>query len=257
MSQLLRARLIWHILCWNIRGINSAKKWPIVRDKIEESAASILCFQETKRTDFDRKFLKSFAPKRFDQFAFIPSDGASGGLLVVWASSRFMGQVLLQESFAIVISFTSTSSADSFILVNVYGPCEGVERENFVAWMFHLDIADDTHWILLGDFNFYRYTDSRNRPGANMEDMATFNEIINFLGLIELPIKGRCFTWSNMQSDPLLVQLDWFFTSPAWTLKYPNTTVRPLARPTSDHTPCVVSIGTSIPKAAVFRFENH
>ena len=33
--------------------------------------------------------------------------------------------------------------------------------------------------------------------------------------------------------------------------------VSPLARPTSDHVPCVVSIGTSIPKPAVFRFENH
>jgi hypothetical protein len=60
-----------------------------------------------------------------------------------------------------------------------------------------------------------------------------------------------------MQADPLLVQLDWFFTSTAWTLKFPNSVVTSLARPTSDHVPCVVSIGTSIPKAAVFRFENY
>jgi hypothetical protein len=99
--------------------------------------------------------------------------------------------------------------------------------------------------------------ENRNRDGANMTDIATFNEIISYLGLIELPIKGRAFTWSNMQMDPLLVQLDWFFTSTAWTLKFPNTMVNPLARPTSDHVPCVVSIGTSIPKAKVFRFENY
>ena len=30
-----------------------------------------------------------------------------------------------------------------------------------------------------------------------------------------------------------------------------------LARPTSDHVPYVVSVGTSIPKAEIFRFENH
>jgi hypothetical protein len=60
-----------------------------------------------------------------------------------------------------------------------------------------------------------------------------------------------------MQSDPLLVQHDWFFTSVAWTLKFPNTVVKPLAKPVSDHVPCVVSIGTSIPKPKVFRFENH
>jgi hypothetical protein len=25
---------------------------------------------------------------------------------------------------------------------------------------------------------------------------------------LELPFKGRAFTWSNMQDDPLVVQLD-------------------------------------------------
>jgi hypothetical protein len=60
-----------------------------------------------------------------------------------------------------------------------------------------------------------------------------------------------------MQLDPLLEQIDWFFTSSAWTIKYPKTLVNPLARPTSDHVPCVISIDTYIPKAQVFRFENH
>jgi hypothetical protein len=33
--------------------------------------------------------------------------------------------------------------------------------------------------------------------------------------------------------------------------------VNPLAKPTSDHVPCVVSIGTLIPKAKTFCFENY
>lgn len=41
-----------------------------------------------------------------------------------------------------------------------------------------------------------------------------------------------------------------------WTGDFPNTMVTPLARPTSDHVPCRVSIGTKIPKSNVFRFEN-
>jgi hypothetical protein len=109
----------------------------------------------------------------------------------------------------------------------------------------------------VGDFNFYRFVECRNKDGANLNDIATFNEIISYLGLIELPIKGRSYTWSNMKSDPLLVPLDWFFTSPARTIKFPNTLVNPLAKPTSDHIPCVISVGTNIPKAKVFRFENH
>jgi hypothetical protein len=86
--------------------------------------------------------------------------------------------------------------------------------------------------------------------------MFLFNEIIGHLGLLELPLKGRRFTWSNMQAQPLLEQLDWFFTSAEWISSYPNTTVMPLANTASDHVPCVVNIDTVIPKASIFRFES-
>jgi len=55
----------------------------------------------------------------------------------------------------------------------------------------------------------------------------------------------------------LLEQLDWFFTSVNGTADFPNTLVTPLARPTSDHVPYKISIGTKIPRANVFRFENY
>jgi hypothetical protein len=60
-----------------------------------------------------------------------------------------------------------------------------------------------------------------------------------------------------MQKDPLLEKLDWFFTSSSWTLSYPATYAYPLVKPTSDHVPCVVVFNTKIPKAKVFRIENH
>lgn len=89
-----------------------------------------------------------------------------------------------------------------------------------------------------------------------MMDTLIFNNVIGHLGLVELPIKGRSFTWSNMQSDPLLEQLDWFFTSSNWTTSFPGIKVMPQAKVTSDHVPCKVSIGTTIPRAFIFRFEN-
>ena len=58
-----------------------------------------------------------------------------------------------------------------------------------------------------------------------------------------------------MQADPLLEQLDWFFTSLHWTTSFPNTMVHPQGKPTSDHIPCVVSIQTAIPGSKNFRFE--
>jgi hypothetical protein len=79
-----------------------------------------------------------------------------------------------------------------------------------------------------------------NRQGANINDIIIFNEIISNLNLQEIPLKGRNYTWSKMQQDPLMEQLNWCFTSSNWITIYPNTLLLPLARTTSDHVPCMV-----------------
>lgn len=72
-----------------------------------------------------------------------------------------------------------------------------------------------------------------------------FNDLIQHLDLAE------------MQDDPLREKLDWVFTSPSWSLSYSNTSVQVLGRPISNHSPFVINIGTAIPRAALFRFENY
>lgn len=247
----------WYILCWNIRGINASKKWDAVRDKIEESACSIICLRETKKEHFDSSFIRKFAPRRFDSFDYIPSAGASGGILVIWNSSIFKGDVLDKRSYGITIQFTSAHNNEVWKLTNVYGPCTEPVRTEFVTWFRDHEIDDTENWIFLGDFNFYRSLSNRNKLGGNLSDTLVFNDAIGHLGLIEFPLKGRAFTWSNMQSDPLLEQLDWFFTSPNWTIDYPNTEVLPMAKITFDHIPCKVVISTTMPKSNIFRFENY
>ena len=203
----------WNVLCWNVRGLNSEARQRAVRQKIEECQCSIACLQETKCSSFDSRSIKSFCPKRFDSFACSPSIGASGGILVVWNSNVFIGNLIEVQQFAVVIKFTSRQNNESWTLVVVYGPCQGEARDNFINWLYNLCIPIDEHWLLLGDFNFLRSVDNRNLPGGDINDMFIFNEVIGHLGLLELPIKGRSYTWSNMQDIPLLEQLDWFFTS--------------------------------------------
>ena len=98
-------------------------------------------------------------------------------------------------------------------------------RNHFVQWLLDLAIEDYELWLIIGDFNFYRAEENRNRHGGNFNDMIVFNNVISHLGLIELPLKVKAFTWSNMQNDPLLEQLDWFFTSVNWTTSFLNTLV--------------------------------
>ena len=245
----------WNVLCWNIRGLNSPKKQLALSNAISTSGWSIICLQESKMQDFNASILKSICPARFDAFAFIPSLGASGGIITIWCSSAFLGQVFIHEQFALGVEFKSTISSHSWKLVNIYGPCQGEQRDSFTSWLFDIDIPANKAWLLLGDFNYIRSPDNRNKPGGNIQDMFTFNDFIHEQRLTELSIKGRKYTWSNMQQNPLLEQIEWFFMTLNWTSSFPNTMVNPHGRPVSDHTPCSVVIQTSIPKIKIFIFQ--
>lgn len=72
----------WNILHWKNRGINDSNKWLALKYKIAGSNADIICLQETKRELFDARYLKNFCPRRINQFEYLPSVGASGGLLI-------------------------------------------------------------------------------------------------------------------------------------------------------------------------------
>src|SRR3954470_5481084 len=133
----------WRVLCWNVLGLNSAERQRDVRAKIDESGCSIICLQETKCENFDLRLVIKFSPRRFDNFAFSPSVGASGGMIVVWCSSMFHGTLVESNRFAITINFTSAHNAESWTLVSVYGPCQGALRVEFVQWFYDLHIPDD------------------------------------------------------------------------------------------------------------------
>ena len=68
-------------MCWNVRGLNSKEKWNAIKDKVIESGCDVVCFQETKKEQVDVNFIKNVCPISFDKFEFLPSVGASGGIL--------------------------------------------------------------------------------------------------------------------------------------------------------------------------------
>jgi hypothetical protein len=96
-------------------------------------------------------------------------------------------------------------------LTNIYAPCQDDEQLVFLDWLHNVDIPSEENCLLVGDFNLLRSPQDRNKPGGNINEMLIFNEAISNAGLVEIPLKGRRFTWSNMQDTPLLQRLDWFF----------------------------------------------
>lgn len=108
-----------------------------------------------------------------------------------------------------------------------------------------------------GDFNLMCYPKHRNEDGGNINEILGFNNAISRLSLVEIPLKGCKYTWTNCQPSPLLERLEWFFLSNSWIIAFPNTVASTLSRDTADHTPCLISATTRVPRAQIFRFENY
>lgn len=68
-------------------------------------------------------------------------------------------------------------------------------------------MLEDVDWIVMGDFNLIRSPDNRNKIGGNLSEMFMFNNAISRLGLNEITLQRRKFTWSNLQLSPLLEKL--------------------------------------------------
>jgi hypothetical protein len=81
----------------------------------------------------------------------------------------------------------------------------------FLEWFKNNEMPDETKWLVVGDFNLIRTPQNRNKPRGSISKMFAFNEAISSLSLVEIPLKGCKYTWTNKQQDPLLERLDWFF----------------------------------------------
>ena len=65
-------------------------------------------------------------------------------------------------------------------------------------------MPEDTNGMILGDFNLIRKSEDRNKPGGDLSEMFRFNAAISALGINDIVLQGRKYTWSNMQPSPLL-----------------------------------------------------
>lgn len=157
------------------------------------------------------RVIKNFCPAGFDSFEVIPSVGASGGILVAWKSDAFWGVRVFDNRFALSMEFTSKLDNETWMLTTVYAPCTPDGKREFLNWFKNIEMPSDIDWLVVGDFNLMRKPEDRNREGADLNEIFLFNEAINKLDMIELPLHGRQFTWTNKQFPPLLERLDWFF----------------------------------------------
>ena len=86
--------------------------------------------------------------------------------------------------------------------------------------------------------------------------MRKFAEIVDDLGLVDLPLHGGEFTWNGGLNNQAWARLDRFLVSPSWLDQFSGVTQSRMSRPISDHFPIILVRGGIRRGPTPFKFEN-
>nr|CAD1837460.1 unnamed protein product [Ananas comosus var. bracteatus] len=164
-----------------------------------------------------------------------------GVLLTAWNLSLFDCVQEWNGLFSLTVLLKRKVDGRSFMISNIYGPTAAHLKADFFQELRSIKDFSTRVWTMLGDFNVLLSVEDKNGSTANVADILNFRKVVHDLGLVDLPILNKSFTWTNGGGAPTLERLDRAFISSNWLLAFPHSTLRALPRPHSYHTPLVLS----------------
>ncbi|KAL7162528.1 hypothetical protein ACSBR2_042925 [Camellia fascicularis] len=183
------------IMSWNVRGLGRKDKRGKILKLVKDRKLDMLMLQEINKTNVDEMFVKSMWPLDSLQFLAVDSVGSARGLLCVWNPGVFK---ILECCSIFKQSFEC-------VIVNIYAP-----NDSFFY----------KPWCFGGDFNEVRFLNERRGCLRRDKGMIEFNEFIELMELVGLPLLGRGFTWCNSVEGHRWSRIDRFLLDPLWLEKF-------------------------------------
>uniref|UniRef100_A0A2N9J6S4 Reverse transcriptase domain-containing protein n=1 Tax=Fagus sylvatica TaxID=28930 RepID=A0A2N9J6S4_FAGSY len=210
------------------KRLNDSDKRLRVRNLIRLWKADLICLQETKMGYFDRKLIKSLWGSPHVDWISLGSNGASGGILLMWDKKVLEKIDEVHGYFSLSCKFRTVASQFEWVYTWVYGP--NIDRERGFFWDELSRIISwwEAPWCIGGDFNVVRFPSEKSGVTTFTASMHDFSDFIGEFGLLDTPLEGGRFTWSNN---------------------------RELPRVLSDHFPVLLDCGRLIGGKRPFRFE--
>jgi hypothetical protein len=109
------------LLSWNVRGLNEDDKRSRVENLLRKWKADIIC-QETKLECISNRIIRSLWGSHYADWCCVPSNGASGGILLMWDRRVAKKVGAYTGEFVATVSFRNVHDDSAWAFARVYGP---------------------------------------------------------------------------------------------------------------------------------------
>ncbi|GMJ14282.1 hypothetical protein HRI_005097400 [Hibiscus trionum] len=240
---------------WNLRGLGSRTKRAAVRRVLGKLKSGVVLIQESKKEVVDECFISQICGRQFRfSFAFSPSEGAAGGIITVWDDSFFRLKFSIIHSKYVACVGTLLNEKLDVAIINIYAPNDVSERRRLWAELKEMVHQLNIPVLIGGDFNVIRKQSEKLGFHSNKKAMAEFDEFIEGLALIDLPLSGGEYTWCSNREEPVFCRLDRFLVDAEIISKWPNVTQNIVASSISDHKPVVLFNNIRRKEPSIFRW---
>lgn len=89
-------------------------------------------------------------------------------------------------------------------------------------------------WVIGGDFNV-GFFDKQKGGDSNIRDRDEFNDLINEIWIIDVPLREHRYTWLSLREYPSLAKLNRVLILEEWESRFSLASTSTVMRPTLDH----------------------
>ncbi|KAK8588423.1 hypothetical protein V6N12_022865 [Hibiscus sabdariffa] len=147
------------------------------------------------------KYLDRLKSKnKFAGSFYVEPRGLAGGLALWWKEN--VSITIMRDSVNFIDTLVSFNDEEPWQCTFIYGPPHSSDKKQFWESFQQTRNHSTTKWCIIGDVNIVaKQEDKLGGAPVNKNQAKWFLDFMDNSGLIELPIKGGLFTWSNCRRD--------------------------------------------------------
>ena len=191
------------------------------------------------------------------------SSDEDGRIVLIWKDPLRL-QVVKQSRQSMTCTLTLPNKEPVYF-TSVYAANTSEERVDLWVELMQLHASlnlDSKQWIIGGDFNQITHPADHSSPTVNTPDnlMYQLQDCFIQCGAFDLRYNGPPHTWTNYQPFyPIGKKLDRLLVNSPTISSHPQAFASFLPQLFSDHSPCLLDLAFTLPKAGTkpFKFQNY